>query len=94
DDIQTIANTYHNWRNMDGDYNDIQGFCCSASLEKVKEFDYVLTPGRYVGIAEEEEDFDFNERFTKLRAELEEQMKEEERLNQMIKENLDKVKLL
>lgn len=94
DDIQTIANTYHNWRNIDGDYSDIKGFCCSASLEQVKEFDYVLTPGRYVGIAEEEEDFDFNERFTKLRAELEEQMKEEERLNQIIKENLDKVKLL
>ena len=41
----------------------------------------MLTPGRYVGLAEEEDDFDFIERFTKLRAEFEEQLKEEEQLN-------------
>jgi type I restriction enzyme M protein len=56
--------------------------------------DYVLTPGRYVGLAEEKDDFDFNERFTKLRSEFEEQLKEEEHLNKLILENLDKVKLI
>ena len=62
EDIEKIAGTYHAWRNPDGEYEDISGFCNSASIDKVREFDYVLTPGRYVGLAEEEEDFDFNER--------------------------------
>ncbi|MPM34229.1 hypothetical protein SDC9_80811 [bioreactor metagenome] len=94
EDIEKIAGTYHAWRNPDGKYEDINGFCSSASIEKVRELDYVLTPGRYVGLAEEEDDFDFNERFTKLRTEFEEQLKEEERLNKIILENLDKVKLV
>lgn len=94
EDIEKIAGTYHAWRNPDGEYKDISGFCNSASIEKVKELDYVLTPGRYVGLAEEEDDFDFNERFTKLKAEFEEQLKEEEQLNKLILENLDKVKLV
>jgi type I restriction enzyme M protein len=94
EDIEKIAGTYHAWRNPDGGYEDISGFCSSASIEKVKELDYVLTPGRYVGLAEEEDDFDFIERFTKLRAEFEEQLKEEEQLNRLILENLDKVKLV
>ncbi|MEA5107115.1 MAG: class I SAM-dependent DNA methyltransferase [Sphaerochaeta associata] len=94
EDIEKIAGTYQAWRNPDRGYEDISGFCSSASIEKVRELDYVLTPGRYVGLAEEEDDFDFNERFTKLRAEFEEQLKEEERLNQLILENLDKVKLV
>ncbi|MDR4505132.1 MAG: hypothetical protein MRK01_10120 [Candidatus Scalindua sp.] len=75
-------------------YTDIPGFCNSASIERVRELDYVLTPGRYVGLPdEEEEDFDFNERFTTLKKEFEEQLKEEARLNALIAENLKKVKL-
>jgi len=53
----------------------------------------VLTPGRYVGLPDNDDDFDFNERFTALKAELEEQLKEEARLNQIILENLSKIKL-
>jgi len=93
-DIQKIAGTYHNWRNPDGDYEDVKGYCNSASIERVRELDYVLTPGRYVGLAEEEDDFDFKERFTKLKAEFEEQLMEEARLNDLISENLAKVKLV
>ncbi|WP_028975504.1 type I restriction-modification system subunit M [Spirochaeta cellobiosiphila] len=93
EDIQKIANTYHQWRSIESDYEDIKGFCSSTTIERVKELDYVLTPGRYVGLPEEEDDFDFTERFTSLRAEFEEQLKEEERLNKLILENLDKVKL-
>ena len=59
----------------------------------MRELDYVLTPGRYVGLAVEEDDFDFNEQFTKLKAEFEEQLKEETRLNALIAENLGKVKI-
>lgn len=72
DDIQEIAETYHNWRNPYGAYEDIKGFCNSTPVERVKELDYMLTPGRYVGLAEEEDDdFDFNEGFTQLKSEFE-----------------------
>jgi type I restriction enzyme M protein len=94
EDIQKIASTYHEWRKVGGKYEDVKGFCNSASIERVKELDYVLTPGRYVGIAEDEDDFDFNERFTALKAEFEEQLKEEATLNKAILENLKKVKLV
>ncbi|MBN2541639.1 SAM-dependent DNA methyltransferase [bacterium] len=93
EDIGKIAETYHNWRDPEGDYEDEKGFCNSTNLERVKELDYVLTPGRYVGLPEEEDDFDFAERFTKLKAEFEEQLKEEAQLNTLIKENLEKIRL-
>ena len=92
EDIEKIAETYHNWRNPDSDYEDVKGFCNSASIERVWELDYVLTPGRYVGLAVEDDDFDFNERFSKLKTEFEEQLKEEEKLNVLIAENLKMVK--
>ena len=76
-----------------GDYEDVKGFCNSASIERVKELDYVLTPGRYVGLPDDEDDFNFNERFSKLKAEFGEQLKEEARLNALILENLKKVKM-
>jgi len=91
EDISKIANTFHQWRNPNGNYQDVKGFCFSASIDRVRELDYVLTPGRYVGLPDEEDDFDFNERFTKLKAEFEEQLKEEERLNKLILENLSKI---
>jgi len=91
EDIQKIAQTYHNWRNPDGDYEDVKGFCKSAAIEEVAALDYVLTPGRYVGLPDDEDDFDFNERFSQLTAELKEQMQEEERLNAQILENLNKL---
>ncbi len=93
-DIAKIAGTYHNWRNPDGRYEDIPGFCASVSIERVRELDYVLTPGRYVGLPDEEDDFNFNERFTALKAEFEAQLKEEERLNKLILENLNKIQLV
>jgi type I restriction-modification system DNA methylase subunit len=56
---------------------DIKGFCNSADIKRVAELDYLLMPRRYVGLPEEEDDFDFKERFTRQRAEFEEQLKEE-----------------
>jgi len=93
EDIQKIAETYHKWRNHNGNYEDIKGFCKSATIEEVARLDYVLTPGRYVGLPDEEDDFDFNERFTKLKAEFEEQLKEEAELNKRILENLAKIEI-
>ena len=94
EDVQKIASTYHEWRKESGKYEDIKGFCNSASIERVQELDYVLTPGRYVGLPDEEDDFDFNERFTTLKAEFEAQLIEETELNKAIMENLKKVKLI
>ncbi|GAP71182.1 type I restriction-modification system, DNA methylase subunit [Bacteroidales bacterium 6E] len=93
DDIRQITETYHNWRNPGGQYKDVPGFCASVPVERVKELDYVLTPGRYVGLPDEEDDFDFNERFTALKAEWEEQLKEEARLNEIIAANLSKIRI-
>lgn len=91
EEVGLIAGTYHGWRNVGGDYADVKGFCCSASLARVRELDYVLTPGRYVGLAEEEDDFDFKERFAGLKAEFEAQLREETVLNEAIMENLTKI---
>ena len=91
EDIKLITDTYHNWRNKDGEYEDVAGFCASVPLEKVAELDYVLTPGRYVGLADDEDEFDFKERFNSLKAEFEAQLTEEAKLNQAIAENLAKV---
>lgn len=91
EDIQKITDTYHNWRNPDGTYEDIPGFCASAPISKVRELDYVVTPGRYVGLPDDEDDFDFRERFSQLKAEFEGQLKEETALNQIIIENLKQI---
>ncbi|MDP8567828.1 class I SAM-dependent DNA methyltransferase [Methylophilus aquaticus] len=105
EDIKQITDTYHNWRNPPDTvipakagihlppYEDIPGFCASVSLERVKELDYVLTPGRYVGLPDDEDDFNFAERFNALKAEFEAQLVEEEKLNKAIAENLARVKL-
>ncbi len=94
EDIQKIAGTYHKWRKTKGDYENINGFCNTASIKRVQELDYMLTPGRYVGLPDDENDFDFNERFTSLKKEFEGQLKEEEILNMKILENIKKVKLV
>lgn len=93
ENIAQIADTYHNWRNPDGDYEDVAGFCKAASIERVKELDFVLTPGRYVGLAVEEDDFDFGERFGALKAEFAQQLEEEKKLNKLILENLKQIKI-
>src|SRR5699024_5801234 len=56
DDIQKIAGTYRNWRKADKEYKDIKGFCKSTTLEDIRKNEYVLTPGRYVGLEEVEND--------------------------------------
>jgi len=101
DDIAKITDTYRHWRNLPStsgrgrgegvNYVDIPGFCKSVSLDEIREKDYVLTPGRYIGLPEDEDDFDFAERFGTLKVELEAQMQEEVRLNALILENLKKV---
>ena len=93
DDIAKVAETYHHWQHGRDEYEDIAGFCKSATINDIKQMDYVLTPGRYIGLPDDEDDFDFTERFTKLTAELEAQMKEEMALNKRITDNLKKIEL-
>ncbi|GAB4314086.1 MAG: class I SAM-dependent DNA methyltransferase [Methanobacteriaceae archaeon] len=92
DDIKEIADTYHAWRGEGGEYEDIRGFCKSVALEEVKKHDYILTPGRYVGFAEEEEDPEkFEEKMQKLTRRLAEQFKKSEELEKEIKANLKRL---
>ncbi|WP_035461391.1 MULTISPECIES: class I SAM-dependent DNA methyltransferase [unclassified Alcanivorax] len=92
DDIGEIARTYHAWRGeeKDGDYEDVPGFCKATTLDDIKANDYVLTPGRYVGAAELEDDgVLFEEKMQALTQTLFEQMAEAEKLDALIKSNLE-----
>jgi type I restriction enzyme M protein len=91
-DIRTIAGTYRNWKSGKG-YKDIPGFCKSALVADVAALDYVLTPGRYIGLPDDEDDFDFAERVRMLTAELEAQMKESVVIDKRIRVNLVKVEV-
>ena len=88
DDIKKIADTYHNWKN-NNEYEDIQGFCKSTNKEEIAEHGYVLTPGRYVGIEEIEDDgISFEEKMESLTRELYKHFKESKELEESIKGSL------
>ena len=88
DDIAEIAGTYHNYQN-DENYEDIAGFCKVATIDEIKDNNYVLTPGRYVGTEEKEDDgIPFEEKMADLTSKLAEQMQEGARLDEEIKKVL------
>jgi type I restriction enzyme M protein len=94
DDIQTIAVTYHAWRGEKdaGKYADVAGFCSSAALATIEKHGFVLTPGRYVGAADVEDDGEpFDEKMARLAKTLGEQFAESARLEKKIRGNLGKV---
>ena len=94
DDIARIADTYHRWRGDDPGgakvkYEDVPGFCKSATTDEIASHQFVLTPGRYVGAAEVEDDGEpFDEKMKRLVATLEEQFAEGARLEKAIRKNL------
>ncbi|MCU8477653.1 type I restriction-modification system subunit M [Vibrio vulnificus] len=88
DDIAKIADVFHAWQSGTG-YEDEKGFCFSAKLTDMQKHDYVLTPGRYVGAADAEEDSEpFADKMQRLTAQLKAQFAESDRLEKAIKENL------
>jgi type I restriction enzyme M protein len=95
EDIAKIASTYHAWRgneNCEKEYEDVPGFCESATIEEIREHNHILTPGRYVGAAEAEEDDEpFEDKMQLLTTTLLEQMEESSRLDNRILTNLEKL---
>jgi type I restriction enzyme M protein len=98
EDIAYITQTYHAWRGEavvgdDGEakiYQDKAGYCKSATLAEIKANDYVLTPGRYVGAAEIEDDgIPFETKMSELSQTLYKQMSEAEALDKAIRKNLE-----
>ena len=90
-DIQKISHVYDSWKRGKASYRDEPGFCSAVPVKRVRELDYILSPGRYVGLKEEEGDFDFAKRFKELKVQLEGQVKEEAFLNRRILKNLAKI---
>ena len=89
EEILKIAGTYHAWRGEGGKYEDIKGFCKSASLEDIRKHGHILTPGRYVGVEDIKEDDEvFEEKMKKLTLELKDQFTESDTLEAEIKKNL------
>jgi len=91
-DIQKIASTYHKWRGDDSSekYEDVKGFCKSASLKEIEGHGFVLTPGRYVGAEDiEDDDAPFEERFQAFKSKLLEQFSDSDKLQNRIIEVLN-----
>lgn len=87
EDISKIADTYNSFR--EGTLEDVKGFCASVSTDEIAKQDYILTPGRYVGIEEQEDDgIPFEEKMESLTTELGELFKESNRLEEEIKNRL------
>ena len=88
DDLNKVAELFHNWQ-MGKCYDDEAGFCKSVQLEELKKHDYVLTPGRYVGAAAEEDDIEpFAEKLARLTTQLKIQFEEGDKLEAEIKKNI------
>ncbi|MDM2959341.1 class I SAM-dependent DNA methyltransferase [Citrobacter sp. CK202] len=91
EEIKSIADTYHAWRGEEkaGEYKDVAGFCKSVSLNDIRKHDYVLTPGRYVSAAEQEEDAEpFVEKMARLTKQWRKQRSTSAKLDDAIEANL------
>ena len=87
-DIKKVADTYHNYQKSEN-YENIKGFCYSASTEEIKTNDYVLTPGRYVGVEDTKDDgIPFEEKMKTITSELSKQFEESHKLEEEIRKNL------
>lgn len=93
EDLEKIATTYHNWRKSENYHNE-KGFCKSATIAEIEKHNHVLTPGRYVGIEDVEDDgISFETKITTLTTTLKQQMDKEVELNNEIATQLAKIGL-
>ena len=93
-DIKIIDKLTEDWKNYfpDNNYRDVKGLCKSATIEEIKEQNWSLNPGRYIGVPEpEEDDYDFNERLKEYNDELEKLNEEAHKLEKEIKTNVHKI---
>ena len=87
EDIRKLADTYNAF--VDGTLEDVKGFCAVATTEEIARQDYILTPGRYVGIEEQQDDSEpFEEKMTRLTKELSEMFRQSHELEAQIRERL------
>ena len=95
DDIAKVADTVHAWRGdgeVENPYEDVSGFCYSAKFDEIEKNSFVLTPGRYVGAADQEEDSEpFDQKMKRLTSLLKQQQEEGAKLDQQIAENLRRI---
>lgn len=94
EDIAKIANTYHAWRGEPdaGKYEDVLGYCASANIEQIEKHNFVLTPGRYVGTEEvEEDDEPIEEKIERLKNELFLAFEESNKLQKRVKKALGRI---
>jgi type I restriction enzyme M protein len=93
DEITQIAGTFHAWRGKDKkSYEDVPGFCMSASLDDIRSHGHILTPGRYVGAEDVEDDGEpFESKMPRLLAKLGDQFAESRKLERAIKSNFEEL---
>ncbi|MDV6033169.1 MAG: type I restriction-modification system subunit M [Phycisphaera sp. RhM] len=92
EDTEKIVSTFHAWKRDKDAYEDIPGFCKSADLKLIEEHGFVLTPGRYVGAEDVEDDgVPFAEKMESLTRELAAQFHESEKLQSVIRDNMQKL---
>lgn len=88
DDIRKVADTFHAWR-TGGEYQDVAGYCAAVDFQQIEKHDFVLTPGRYVGAPDQEDDGEpFADKMARLTEQLRVQFAESDRLEAEIKRNL------
>lgn len=88
EDTKQITDTFHNWQSGEN-FEDKAGYCKSVKLAEIEKHDFVLTPGRYVGAAEVEDDGEaFADKMARLTIQLKGQFEQSDKLEQQIKDNL------
>lgn len=90
-DTRKISSTYGAWRGEADEYNDIPGLSESSNIEEIRKNEYILTPDRYFGTEEEEDDEKSQEKMQRFILELKQQMEADVMLDEEIKKNLERV---
>ncbi|HCS40406.1 MAG TPA: N-6 DNA methylase, partial [Anaerolineaceae bacterium] len=93
-EIEQVITTYHNWKSANNSsYSDISGFCNSSPLSEIREQDYILNPGRYVGITSiEEDDESILDQIIHLQVTILKQFQLSKKIEEKIVDNLGKIK--